>query len=161
MELTLKEECWIECIVYNASVITTVFIILCSYYDVQSVLSPIWVRTMIVPFHSWDASLLFHTELINLWTPECTLSVLLEPLLPKYDQYVVIYIFYLYISYLNLWGLLLYVVPHTHLEVQLSHCHTQMSKAVFPDLKLWLPREQLKMEHMTNSCISHNSRRQH
>jgi hypothetical protein len=70
---------------------------------------------------------------------------------------------YLYLcsSYLNLWGLLICVVSHTHLEVHLSHCHTQMSKAVFPDLKLWPTREQLKMEHMTNSCISHNSKRQH
>jgi hypothetical protein len=48
---------------------------------------------MIVPYHCRGTSSSFHTELINVWTPGCTLSVLLEPILPKCDQYVVIYIF--------------------------------------------------------------------
>jgi hypothetical protein len=92
MEMTLKEE-RIENFVCNASVITTVVIVLCSYYDVQSILLPMYVHTVIVPFHYWDTSLLFHTELIYLWTPEYTLSVLLEPILPKCYRYVVMFIF--------------------------------------------------------------------
>jgi hypothetical protein len=159
MELTLKEECWIENFICSASVIISF------YYTVQLLWCTVCFVTHISIYIDYALPLLRYFFIISHRSNKS-----MDPRMYSFCSWTnstkmwsICSNLYLYLcnSHLSLWGWLMYVVLHTHLEVQLSHCCTQMSKAVLPNLKLWPPREQLKMEHMTNSCFSHNSKRQH